>query len=90
MLSQSTVSFNTPGQSATVTASETAYAGAISVNAGPCATVVSVTPSSTTSAPGHFVVSAQSSGSCAVTFTDQFGQTAELSVGVTVTQGTIQ
>lgn len=89
-LSQSAISFTAPGQSAMVTASETNYTGPISVNAGTCGTVVNVTPSSVASAPGHFTVGAQSSGSCTVTFTDQFGQTATLSVGVTVTQGTIQ
>ena len=89
-LSQSTLSFSAPGQSATVTVSETGYTGPIAVNAGTCGTVINVAPSSATSAPGKFVVSAQSSGSCTVTFTDQFGQTARLAVGVTLTQGTIQ
>ncbi len=88
-LSQSAASFDAPGESATVMASETAYSGPIGVDAGSCGTVVSVTPS-TASAPARFTVSALASGSCTLIFTDQFGQTATLSVGVTVTQGKIQ
>jgi len=89
-LSQSTIAFSAPDQSATVTASEKNYSGPIDVDAGACGTAVNVTPSSATSAPAHFNVTAQASGSCTVTFTDQFGQTATLSIGVTVTHGTIQ
>ena len=90
MLSQASLTFTGPGQSAAITASESGYSGPIAVNAGTCGTAVTVTPASAATAPAQFTVTAQGSGSCAVSFTDRFGQTATLAVGVTVTQGTIQ
>ncbi len=89
-LSQTAVTFSAPGQSSNVTVSEPGYSGPITANAGACGVVAVVSPSSTTSSPAQFTVTSQTSGSCAVTFSDSFGQTATLSVGVTVTQGTIQ
>ena len=89
-LSQAALAFAAPGQSATVTASEAGYSGPITAGAGTCGTTISVTPATAASAPAQFTVTAQGSGSCTVTFTDRFGQTATLPVGVTVTQGTIQ
>jgi hypothetical protein len=89
-LSQASLAFAAPGQSATVTASEAGYSGPITAGAGTCGTTISVTPASAVGAPAQFTVTAQGSGSCTITFTDRFGQTATLSVGVTVTQGTIQ
>jgi len=87
-LSQTSVSFSAPGQTATVTASEPGYSGPIT--AGACGVVAVVSPAAATSSPAHFTITSQGSGSCAVTFTDSFGQSATLTVGVTITQGTIQ
>jgi hypothetical protein len=89
-LSQSSVAFDDTGQSALITAGEPAYSGPISVNAKNCSAVVAVTPSSATTSPATFTVTAQAAGACILTFTDQFGQSASLSIGVTVTKGTIQ
>jgi hypothetical protein len=89
-LSQTVLAFSAPGQTSTVTASEPGYSGAITANAGACGVVAVVAPSSATSSPAQFTVASQTSGSCAVTFSDAFGQTATLTVGVTITQGTIQ
>lgn len=89
-LSQTAVAFSAPGQTATVTASEPGYSGPIAAGAGACGVVAVVSPAFATSSPAHFTITSQGSGSCAVTFTDSFGQTATLTVGVTITQGTIQ
>lgn len=88
-LSQSSATFTLAGTSASVTASEAGYAGAIVPDAGACAGIASVTPSSA-SAPAAFTVTAQGSGACTIAFVDSFGQRATLSVGVTITQGGIQ
>jgi len=89
-LSQAALAFAAPGQSATVTAREAGYSGPITAGAGSCGTAIGVSPTSAVSAPAQFTITAQGSGSCMVTFSDRFGQTATLQVGVTVTQGTIQ
>jgi hypothetical protein len=89
-LSQTVLAFSAPGQTATVTVSEPGYTGAIAANAGACGVVAAVSPPTATSSPAQFTVTSQTSGSCAITFTDSFGQAATLTVGVTITQGTIQ
>ncbi|HEX3464351.1 MAG TPA: hypothetical protein VHS78_09925 [Candidatus Elarobacter sp.] len=88
-LSSTSANLTLAGQTTTVTASETGYAGQISADAGTCANVASVSPSAA-SAPATFTITARGSGSCTVTFADAFGQRAPLSVGVTVTQGNLQ
>jgi len=88
-LSSATANFALAGQTATGIARETGYAGEISADASACANVATVAPAAA-SAPATFTVSAQGSGSCTVTFADAFGQRTALTVGVTVTQGTIR
>jgi hypothetical protein len=83
------VSFTLAGQTSTITASEPGYAGPITADASGCAHVATVSPAAA-SAPATFTVTAQGSGSCTVAFADAFGQRTALSVGVTVTQGSIQ
>jgi hypothetical protein len=88
-LSSTIANFALAGQTATVTAGENGYTGRISADASGCANVATVTPSAA-SAPATFTITAQGSGSCTVTFADTFGQRTALTVGVTVTQGTIR
>jgi hypothetical protein len=89
-LSSTSVAFSAAGQTATVTASEPAYAGPIAPDASGCAAVAGLTPGSVTAAPATFTVTAQGSGACSIAFTDGFGQRAVLAVGVTLTQGSIK
>lgn len=89
-LSQSSLAFGAPGQSATITVSEPGYSGPIAVNASPCSAVATVTPPSTATSPAQFTITSQTSGSCALVFNDAFNQTATLTIGVTITHGTIQ
>ena len=89
-LSPSTIAFTDPGQTAAITAGEQAYSGPVSVSATACGSIVTVAPPSSTSSPAQFTVTAQAPGACTLSFTDQFGRTAALAIGVTVTKGTIQ
>jgi hypothetical protein len=88
-LSASAANLSLAGQTATVVAGESGYAGAISADASACANVASVAPPAA-GAPATFTVTALGAGSCTVTFADAFGQHAALTVGVTVTQGSIR
>jgi hypothetical protein len=88
-LSQSSLAFDVAGASATITASEPGYAGTLAADATGCANVAAVSPSATT-APATFTVTAQGGGACTIAFTDVHGQRATVSVGVTVTQGSIK
>jgi hypothetical protein len=87
--SQSAATFSLAGQSTPVTVNEAGYIGSVAADASACANVASVTPPSAT-APATFSITALGSGSCAIGFTDIFGQRATVQVGVTVTQGTIK
>ena len=87
--SQATATLSLAGQSSTVTVSEPGYTGSVLADASGCANVASVTPSLAT-APAAFTITALGSGSCAIGFTDVFGQRASVQVGVTITQGTIK
>ena len=87
-LSQNSAAFTLAGATATVTASEAGYAGTIVPDASACTNVASVTPSSA-SAPATFTITARGSGTCALAFSDAFGQRASVTVGVTITQGGI-
>ena len=89
-LSQSAVAFTAAGQTATVTANEPAYAGAVAPDASGCTAVASVTPALAAAVPATFTITAQSAGSCSLPFYDSYGQRASLAVGVTITQGTLQ
>jgi len=89
ILSQSSAAFQLAGDTATVTASEPGYSAAVVADASGCANVATVSPSAA-SAPASFTVTARGSGACTIAFTDSFGQRATLSVGVTVTQGSIK
>ena len=88
-LSASAANLSLAGQTATVVAGESGYAGPISADASACANVASVAPPAG-SAPATFTVTALGAGSCEVTFADAFGQRTALTVGVTVTQGSIR
>ncbi len=89
-LSQSAVAFTAAGQTATVTANEPAYAGAVAPDASGCTAVASVTPALAAAVPATFTITAQSAGSCSLPFYDSYGQRASLAVGVTITQGALQ
>jgi hypothetical protein len=88
-LSRASASFTLAGTSATVTASEAGYGGAVVPDASACANVATVTPASA-NAPADFTITARGGGACTLGFTDAFGQRATLTVGVTITQGGIQ
>jgi hypothetical protein len=89
-LSQSAVAFTAAGQTATVTANEPAYAGAVAPDASGCTAVAGVTPALATAVPATFTITAQSAGSCSLPFYDTYGQRASLAVGVTITQGNLK
>ena len=89
-LSQSAVAFTAAGQTATVTANEPAYAGSVAPDASGCTAVASVTPALAAAVPASFTITAQSAGSCSLPFYDGYGQRASLTVGVTITQGTLR
>ena len=88
-LSRTSATFQLAGATATVTASETGYDGAVAADASGCANVATVTPGSA-GAPADFTITAQGSGTCTIAFSDRYGQRASMTVGVTITQGTIQ
>jgi hypothetical protein len=88
-LSRTTAAFTLTGETLTIAATESGYTGTVTPDASACANVASVTPSSA-SAPAAFTLTALGSGACTVSFTDRFGQRATVSVGVTITQGSIQ
>jgi hypothetical protein len=81
------LAFDAAAETATVKIAETGYTG--SVAASGCGGVAGVTPSSAV-APATFSVKAQSAGSCTLAFTDAYGQTASVAVGVTLTGGTLR
>jgi hypothetical protein len=88
--SQSTIAFTAQGQSARVDVSESGYSGNIGFDPGSCASIASVTPASQQPAPATYTITAQAAGSCTLAFVDRFGQRAPVSVGVTLTQGTLK
>jgi hypothetical protein len=88
--SQSSVAFTAQGQSTTVDIGESGYAGNIGFDAGSCAAIASVTPASQQPAPATYTITAQGAGSCTLAFVDRFGQRAPVTVGVTLTQGTVK
>jgi hypothetical protein len=89
-VSQSILAFTAQGQSATVDVGESGYAGTIGFDAGACTAIASVTPASQQPVPATYTITAQGAGSCTVAFVDRFGQRAQVTVGVTLTQGTLQ
>ena len=89
-VSQSTVAFTAQGQSATVDVSEAGYSGTIGFDDAACAPVASVTPGSLQLAPATFTITAQGAGACTLAFVDRFGQRVPVTVGVTLTQGSIK
>jgi hypothetical protein len=89
-VSQSTVALTAQGQSANVDVSEAGYSGPIGFDGTACAAVASVSPASQQPAPATFTITAQSAGSCTLAFVDRFGQRASVTVGVTLTQGSIK
>lgn len=89
-VSRSSVAFTAQGQSATVDVSETGYSGTIGFDSGTCAAIAVVTPGAQQPAPATFTVTAQGAGACTLAFVDRFGQRASVTVGVTLTQGSIK
>ncbi|HEY0396335.1 MAG TPA: hypothetical protein VGD01_17800 [Candidatus Elarobacter sp.] len=88
-LSRTAAAFTLAGETVSVAASETGYTGTVTPDAGGCANVAGVSPSSA-SAPAAFTVTALGAGACTIAFSDRFGQRATVSVGVTITQGSIR
>jgi hypothetical protein len=89
-LSRNAIAFTAAGQTATVTANEPAYAGAVAPDASGCTAVAGVTPALSAAVPATFTITAQTAGSCSIAFSDIYGQRASLTVGVTITQGTLK
>ncbi len=88
-LSKSALAFDAASQTAQLGASEAGYAGPVNASASACDGVVTIAPPSA-AVPATFTITAQRAGSCSVTVTDAFGQTASVAVGVTITQGAIR
>jgi hypothetical protein len=88
--SQSALAFTAQGQSATIVVGEPGYAGNIGFDAAPCAAIATVTPANPQPAPATYAVTAQGAGSCTLAFIDGFGQRAPVTVGVTLTQGSLK
>ena len=89
MPSATTEALTLAGQTATVSITESGYAGTVTADASACSNVASVAPSSA-SAPATFTITASGSGTCTLSFTDAYGQRATVAVGVTITQGTVR
>jgi hypothetical protein len=89
-VSHTTLAFTAQGQSATVDVGESGYAGTIGFDAGACAAIAGVTPAFQQSVPATYTITAQGAGSCTLAFVDRFGQRAQVTIGVTLTQGTLK
>ena len=79
-VSPSNVKITAVASPATVVVSEPGYGGGFTVNAAPCAGIASVAPAAT---PGSYTITGIASGSCAITFSDTFGQAVAVPVTVT-------
>ena len=69
---------------ATITVSETGYAGAFTTNAQPCAGIASIAAGS----GGAYTITGLAPGSCAITVTDTFAQSVAVPVSVTTSSVT--
>lgn len=87
-LKPSTLNFITTGSSAsqTTAASETSYSGSFTASGTSCSGIATISPSSSTSV---FTVTPAGAGKCTFTVTGAPGQTATLSVTVTLSGGII-
>jgi hypothetical protein len=87
-LQPSTLAFITTGSGAaqTSTASETGYDGTFTVTATTCDGIASVSPTSTS----VFTVTPDSNGTCTITISGAPGESATLSVSVTLSGGSLQ
>ena len=87
VLTPSSLSFTSTGTAynQTSTASETHYTGTFSSTATTCGGIATIAAGGAT-----FTVTPQGAGTCAFTISDTHGQTAQLSVTVTVSSGTIE
>jgi hypothetical protein len=80
------LNFVSTGVPVSVTVSETGYSGSFVVNATRCAGIATIGAGTIR---GNYNVTAVGAGTCSITFTDTFLQSAALSVIVTTTTGTI-
>src|SRR5579863_7370698 len=85
------INFTTTGTSQLFTALETGYTKAFGI-ANTCGTgnVATLAPASGNGPSALFTLTSQNAGTCSVVISDVFGQTANVSVIVTTTTGSIQ
>jgi len=80
----SSLSFDAAKQTATVTVGEPSYSGTFTAQSNATA-VATVSPASGTS----FTLTAISAGTATITFTDSYGNAAQLTVTITISGGVI-
>ena len=93
IVSPSTLNFTVANASSSINVSESGYNRTFSESdtCNPQAgTIATVTPASANGPSSAFTVTSIGAGQCTVTITDQNNQSAQVTVNVTITQGTIQ
>jgi hypothetical protein len=89
-LSAATLNINASGATQKLSATETGYSGAFTAALSGCGGIATVDAATQNGPQGTFTFTAAGPGSCAVTISDDHGQTQQATIVVTTTSGTLQ